>query len=162
MKAVIQRVLSAAVEAEGERIASVGRGFLLLLGVTKLFDSSIKAYIRRHKAMKRDIRFSLSSLRFILTVYADPQEADRDASQSLSAGEAASLAVALSLDSLAAGIGAGVSRVGPLEAAAVAFFLGILAVLAGHAAGKRLAERCPSDLSWIGGLLLILLAIGRL
>lgn len=140
----------------------LGFAILLLLGVTKLFDSSIKAYIRRHKAMKRDIRFSLSSLRFILTVYADPQEADRDASQSLSAGEAASLAVALSLDSLAAGIGAGVSRVGPLEAAAVAFFLGILAVLAGHAAGKRLAERCPSDLSWIGGLLLILLAIGRL
>ena len=63
MKAVIQRVLSAAVEAEGERIASVGRGFLLLLGVTKLFDSSIKAYIRRHKAMKRDIRFSLPGWR---------------------------------------------------------------------------------------------------
>ena len=40
MKAVIQRVLSAAVEAEGERIASVGRGFLLLLGVTAEDDEA--------------------------------------------------------------------------------------------------------------------------
>ena len=52
-------------------------------------------------------------------------------------------------------------RIAAISTVAV-FFLGILAVLAGHAAGKRLAERCPSDLSWIGGLLLILLAIGRL
>ena len=76
-----------------------GMGFaiLLFLGIAKLFDSSIKAYIRKHKSLKKNIRFSLSSLRFILTVYADPQEADQDASQSLSALEAASLAVALSL-----------------------------------------------------------------
>ncbi len=142
--------------------AGLGFAILLLLGVIKLFDSSIKAYIRRHKAMKKDIRFSLSSLRFILTVYADPQQADLDASQSLSAGEAASLAVALSLDSLAAGLGAGVSRVGALEAAAITFGLGFLAVLVGHGVGKRLSERCPVDLSWIGGVLLILLAIWRL
>ena len=43
MKAVIQRVLSAAVEAEGERIASVGRGFLLLLGVTAEDDEAAAA-----------------------------------------------------------------------------------------------------------------------
>lgn len=140
----------------------VGFTILLLLGVVKLFDSSIKAYIRRHEAVKKDIRFSLSSLQFILTVYADPQEADRDASQSLSAREAASLAAALSLDSIAAGLGAGVSRLGATEAAALTFFMGILAVLVGHAAGKRLARRCPADLSWIGGVLLILLAFGRL
>lgn len=141
-----------------------GMGFaiLLFLGIAKLFDSSIKAYIRKHKSLKKNIRFSLSSLRFILTVYADPQEADQDASQSLSALEAASLAVALSLDSLAAGIGAGVSQVGPLEAVLVTFVMGLLAVAAGHAAGSRVAERCPADLSWIGGVLLILLAVLRL
>ena len=142
--------------------SGLGTSILLLLGAAKLFDSSVKAYIRRHRTMKKDIRFSLSGLRFILTVYADPQEADRDASQSLSPLEAAFLAIALSLDSLAAGIGAGVTQVGLPEAVAFSFGMGILAILVGHRAGKRLADKCPSDLSWIGGALLILLAVFRL
>lgn len=49
MKAVIQRVLSAAVEAEGERIASVGRGFLLLLGVTAEDDEAAAAGWRKKR-----------------------------------------------------------------------------------------------------------------
>ncbi|MEI7899934.1 MAG: D-aminoacyl-tRNA deacylase [bacterium] len=34
MKALIQRVLEASVEVKGERIAEIGRGFLILLGIT--------------------------------------------------------------------------------------------------------------------------------
>ena len=53
MKAVIQRVLSAAVEAEGERIASVGRGFLLLLGVTAEDDEAAAARLAKKAAELR-------------------------------------------------------------------------------------------------------------
>ena len=53
MKAVIQRVLSAAVEAEGERIASVGRGFLLLLGVTAEDDETAAARLAKKAAELR-------------------------------------------------------------------------------------------------------------
>ncbi|MBQ7875453.1 MAG: D-tyrosyl-tRNA(Tyr) deacylase [Oscillospiraceae bacterium] len=35
MKAVLQRVLSASVECEGKTVSEIGKGFLLLLGVTK-------------------------------------------------------------------------------------------------------------------------------
>lgn len=35
MKAVLQRVLSASVECEGKTVSEIGKGFLILLGVTK-------------------------------------------------------------------------------------------------------------------------------
>lgn len=35
MKAVLQRVLAASVECEGKTVSSIGRGFMVLLGVTK-------------------------------------------------------------------------------------------------------------------------------
>ena len=35
MKAVLQRVLSASVECEGKNVSEIGKGFMVLLGVTK-------------------------------------------------------------------------------------------------------------------------------
>ena len=35
MKAVLQRVLSASVECEGKTVSKIGKGFMVLLGVTK-------------------------------------------------------------------------------------------------------------------------------
>ena len=35
MKAVLQRVLSASVECEGKTVSEIGKGFMVLLGVTK-------------------------------------------------------------------------------------------------------------------------------
>lgn len=35
MKAVLQRVLSASVECEGKTVSEIGKGFIVLLGVTK-------------------------------------------------------------------------------------------------------------------------------
>lgn len=35
MRAVVQRVLSASVDCEGKTVSQIGRGFLVLLGVTK-------------------------------------------------------------------------------------------------------------------------------
>ncbi len=135
---------------------------LCLLGLIKLFDSSIKACIRRHKNLHKRFRFSVSSLRFILHVYADPQEADRDASRQLSPGEAASLAVALSLDGIAVGFGAGLGDVNIWLAAALSLTLGTAMVLLGARLGNKLAHKRQMDVSWISGVLLILLAFMKL
>lgn len=140
----------------------IGFGILLLLGVIKLFDSTIKAYIRRHQKLNKKIRFSFCSLRFILTVYADPEEADQDASKTLSTGEAASLALALSIDGLAAGFGAGLTNIGWGWVLALSFLIGLAAVWSGHAIGRKLAEKSSLDLSWLGGAMLIALALLKL
>lgn len=135
---------------------------LMALGILKLFDSSIKAYIRKKKEINRKIKFSLFHLRFILNVYADPEDADSDASLVLSPGEAASVAIALSLDGLAVGFGAALTEVSWIELALFSLLINILAVVGGSLFGKKIAEKCSADLSWIGGALLILLAVCKL
>jgi len=133
---------------------------LFIIGILKLFDSSLKACIRRSGGIRKNIRFSISRLRFILNVYADPEEADRDASRTLSPAEAASLAVALSLDGLAAGFGAGLADINLPLTLILSLFMGLFAVICGGWLGNRTAETL--DLSWLGGALLILLALLRL
>lgn len=45
MRAVLQRVSRAEVTVDGERVASIGRGYLVLLGVTHTDDESDARYI---------------------------------------------------------------------------------------------------------------------
>lgn len=140
----------------------IGFCILLILGTIKLFDSSIKAYIRRHRQWNKRIRFSLCNLRFILTVYADPEEADQDASKELSLAEAISLALALSIDGLAAGFGAGLTDIRWGWVALLSFFIGLASVWSGQFVGRRLAEKSSLDLSWLGGAMLMILAFMKL
>ena len=65
--------------------------FLLLagLGIVKIFDSSLKALIRRHRDLHKEWQFSAFHLRVILNIYANPEQADQDRSGSLSLREAA-------------------------------------------------------------------------
>lgn len=135
---------------------------LLLLGLTKLCDSAIKTLIRRHKRMHRKVSFSVFSLKFILDVYADPEKADRDGSRVLSPAEAASLAIALSLDGLAVGFGAALMQVKVFLVMAFSLAVGLLAVRLGGKLGNKAAQSLPFDLSWLSGALLIVLAVLKL
>lgn len=146
--------------------AGVSFAVLALLGAVKLCDSFLKAQIRRRAArsapLRKEWRFSLFSLNVILNIYADPPAADRDASKTLSPGEAASLAVAMSLDGLAVGFGAGLGGAPHGLILLFSLLLSGAAVLGGSALGNRAASRCRRDLSWTSGLLLLLLAFLRL
>ncbi|MFR7949564.1 MAG: manganese efflux pump [Acutalibacteraceae bacterium] len=102
------------------------------------------------------------SLKFILDVYADPEKADRDGSRVLSPAEAASLAVALSLDGLAVGFGAALMQVNVLIVMLFSLAVGMLAVRLGGKIGNRAAQKLSFDLSWFSGALLIVLAILKL
>ncbi len=134
---------------------------LFLLGLARLCDSAIKALIRKHKQLHRQVSFSIFSLKFILDIYADPEKADRDGSHVLSPLEAASLAFALSLDGLAAGFGAALAQVQPLLVLFLSLAIGMLAVRGGGWLGNRAAQKLPFDLSWISGALLIALAMQK-
>lgn len=135
---------------------------LLVLGVMKLFDSSIKTLIRRHSGLKKKFTFSLFHLNFILNIYATPQKADQDHSSVLSPSEASALALALSLDGLTVGFGAGLGNIHVVEAVFCSFVMGIVAVLGGSLLGNKIAEKLRFDLSWLSGVLLILLAVFKI
>lgn len=131
---------------------------LFIVGLIKLFDGTIKCLIRRRAPKEKHLTFHIFDLQFLLTVYADPDRADADRGGMLSAGEACSLGIALSIDSMAAGIGAGIGAAPIVFPVLLAFFMGMAATGAGVFFGNRVAAKYSLDFSWAGGLLMILLA----
>ena len=134
---------------------------LFLLGVVKLFDSAIKMRIRKHK-IDRQMKFSFLSLQVILNVYADPEKADIDRSKVLSPLEAVSVAVALSLDGLAVGFGAGLANIAFFQAVIICLLFSAVTVGIGSLLGRKLAEKTNLNLTWVGGVLLLVLAFLKL
>lgn len=135
---------------------------LFILGIVRLCDSTIKAFIRRHSKLHKQFAFSALHLSFILYVYADPEQADSDQSKILSPAEAASLALAVSLDSLAVGFGSALSNINWLQTITATFLCGLFAVFMGCFIGNKIAEKLSLDLSWLSGLLLMVLAVMKL
>ena len=134
---------------------------LLILGCLKLFDSTVKEMIRR-RVLPRRVCFSVLRLNVILTVYADPSSANETDPSVLSPTEALSLGMALSLDSAAAGLGAGMTAAPWIPLLSLSLLFNTAAVLAGSRLGRRLAGVYGRRLSWLGGLLLLFLAFSKL
>ena len=135
---------------------------LFLLGCIRLSDSLIKNYINRRCGVRKDIHFSFSRLRFILSIYGNPSEADADRNRVLSMKEAVFFGLAMSIDSLTAGTFAAFLHLPAGFTLAVCFLFGLAALAGGQCLGRRLASRSRRDLSWAGGLLFLALAFGRL
>lgn len=135
---------------------------LFLLGIAKLSDSVTRALIRKYGSISRNIQFSLCNFRFVLHLYADPRNADADHSKVLSPKEAAALAVALSLDGCAAGFGTGLGNASCLLVFLCSLVTEGAAVLIGIFLGNKAAGQCSLSISWVGGVLLLLLAVSRL
>jgi len=85
---------------------------------------------------------------------------DTDDSKIISVGEAAALAVALSLDGLAVGFGAALGNANSVAVILCAFAIGAAAVWLGGFLGLKIARK--TKVSWISGVLLILLAFAQL
>lgn len=134
---------------------------LLFLGLMKLIDSEIRHYLKHHEYVRRDIRFSFSSLRFIISIYADPLEADADGDKSLSWREVVFFSFAMSIDSLISGTMAAFLKVPVFLTVLAAFLVGVGAICAGLFTGAKLQQRLPVDLSWLSGVMFIVLAVLR-
>ena len=134
---------------------------LFLLGMAKLLDSLTKSIIRKYNNLSKEIRFSLFNFKFILNLYANPEDADIDGSNVLSTAEAASLAIALSLDGITVGLGAAIGNVNGLAVFICSFVTNALAILLGGSAGNRFAQKRQLDLSWLSGTILLLLAFAK-
>lgn len=140
---------------------AIGFTVLFILGIVKLLDSITKSIIRKYNYINKEIKFSLFNFKFILNLYADPENADIDGSKTLSPAEAASLAIALSLDGITVGLGAAIGNINGWAVFICSLVIGIAAVLLGSFAGNKLAGKAPYNLSWISGAILIALAFSK-
>lgn len=141
---------------------SICFALLLMLGLAKLFDSTLKALIGPEGSLSRNYQFELSDFRFFLKVCIDNTSADVDHSLVLSPKESLSLAIALSLDGLAAGFGTGLVTVNFTEIIIFSLIINMIAILTGCFLGNKISEKTNLNLSWLSGATLILLAFLKL
>lgn len=135
---------------------------LLLVGIVKLIEYGVKAYIRKHKFLHKRIKITLSQLSFILSIYNNPIMADTDCSATMSVKEGIFFALAMSLDGFFAGLGAAFLEIDIWQTILCNIVLSFVAVQAGAMAGEHAARRQKRDLSWIGGALFVLLAFSKI
>ena len=127
-----------------------------------ILDSFTKSFIRKHKNLNKKIKFSFLNFKFILNLYADPEDADVDLSKVLAPAEAVALAGALSLDGLAVGFGAALANVNGPAMFIFSLATNTLAVMFGCYIGNKIAKKVSFDLSWLSGVILIVLAFSKL
>lgn len=138
-------------------------GFMLLmtLGIYRLFEYIFKSYISKRSKSDSPLKFKIFDFQFVLQVYANEIKADFDNSKSLNIKESFYLALALSLDSLAVGFGSSLCNINYTQVLILCFVIGILCVSLGVFIGRKFAQKLHLELSWLSGVLLILLAILR-
>lgn len=140
---------------------SLGFVILFLIGFFNFIQGALKSAIRRKREHNANMHFKLHELDFFVEVLVDETKADADHSNALSVKEAFYLAVALSIDSFAAGISCGLGGMNPVELGFAAFAANLIAVLFGWLLGKGIARCFRLELSWLGGAVLIGLAFFR-
>ena len=143
---------------------AAGLAFLILftLGFVKLFDSITKSIIRKYTQFNKEINLSIFNFKLVMRIYADPEIADVDVSKSISSREAVVLAVSLSLDGLAVGLGAAMIGVNVWILIAFTLIAGFAALLLGGWLGNKAANKLRFSISWLAGIILIGLAFMQL
>ncbi len=135
----------------------IGCVILTAIGTFTIFKSIVRAVVRK-LSEKGDIYLKMSRLGIGVRLYLDERTADSDFSKVLSISESIALALALSADSVAVGINAGFLGANSLRTAFITFIVNILVVYLGEFTGKKISS-LKYDLSWLGGVLLILSAV---
>lgn len=132
---------------------------LLLLSFSKLTESLLRFLTRKYPSLTRNWGWKIKQLNIIFTVYLSPEDANQDDLQILSAREALLLSLALSLDSVLAGMAFTATRLPLLPLFLLAALFNLLLFGAGYGFGHLVSSVLRVDLSWLSGLFLLLLAL---
>lgn len=125
---------------------------LTLIGLLKLVGPQIKKWLAN--ICKKPHKF--------LKVVNDNTIADVNENKILSPIEAISLALALSIDSLAVGFSATISSGLSWQLVVAAFITDFIAINLGGLVGRKVFKNVKLNLDWLSGAILIVLAVVRL
>ena len=137
-------------------------GILFLLGFMRLFEGLLKRFLNKKALAPGNIELKLLDFKLVLNVYADATLADVDHSKSLSTKEALYLGIALSLDSLIIGFGAAFASINLLQVSILCILFNAGAIVLGSYLGHKCATCFKTDISWLSGAILMLLAVLKL
>jgi len=133
----------------------IGFTILFLLGSSQIMKEMLKAVFKKHPP-----HWNWKALGLVIDICFDETLADTDHSKTLSMQEAFAYSAALSLDSLASGLGAGIQKTYIPLCLFLTFCAGFLLTLLGCKIGKLCHTQ--KNLFWLGGVLLLILAFLRL
>lgn len=153
------RLLDGLVPESMTRVVCVAS--LSLLGIVKLLDYFIKKYINHHASLHKGLTFTFSGLQVIVNIYGNPMAADWDDSKSLSWKELFFLSFAMSIDSLIAGALSAFMKIPVGLTMGTALICGTFMMYMGLYLGEKVAARIKCDLSWVGGVLFLILAVTK-
>lgn len=134
-------------------------GILFLLGFLRLFEGLLKNYLNKKALSPHNIEVTVFNFKLVLNVYADVTLADLDHSKSLSIKEALYLGTALSLDSLIVGFGAALAPISFVEVTFFSILFNFISIAIGGFIGSKCAEKLDIELSWVSGIILIILSL---
>ena len=135
---------------------------LFMLGFMRFFEVILKKYLNKKAISPDNIEVTLFNFKLVLNVDADVTLADIDHSKSLSPKEALYLGIALSLDSLVIGLGVGLLPISFGMVMILSLIIHFVAILLGSALGHTCATKSELDLSWLSGVILIILALFKI
>ena len=133
---------------------------LILIGLTKLFSELLKIWLDRKR--DKDLHINLFNFKLIINIYLNPIEADLNKDNILSFKEACLIGFVLSIDSFSAGIGLGGENTFPYLIIILSFVFELLLSFVGYKLGRKLSTNKKFNLSWLSGIILIVLAILKL
>ena len=131
---------------------------LAAIGIAKLLESLIRSIAKNHPSLMGNWGCQIKQINIIFTVYLSPEDANREDLQVLSPKEALLLSLALSLDSVLAGMA---FTTGTLPLAALfllSALFNLILFMAGYGFGHLASSVLRVDLSWLSGLFLLILA----
>ncbi|MBD5142785.1 MAG: hypothetical protein HDT22_04140 [Ruminococcus sp.] len=128
---------------------------LLVLGSTQLMKKILMLLFQKHRP-----HWNLKALGLVIDICFDETLADTDGSKTLSIQEAIAYSTALSIDSLASGLGAGIEKLHIPVCLVLSFILGFLSTIIGGKLGLCCQKKI--NFSWLGGIMLLILAFCRL
>ncbi|GHU55725.1 sporulation membrane protein YtaF [Clostridia bacterium] len=142
---------------------AIGVTILLAVALTNICRSYIKSLIQKTTAKYPEKNcLNISKFGFVIEVYLDETKADKDFSMVLSEREAIVLAIAVAIDALATGFGAGfLDDINIILVVIFSFAINILVLQIGQLTGNKISY-IKKDFSWLGGIILICVAISRI
>ena len=129
---------------------------LCLIGMLMIIKTIAREILKKISC-KDGISLKTEKGSLVVRLYLDDSAADKDNSKVISVSEAFTIALASSLDAAVTGIGCGSSGINFVTASVMTFIFGSFALLLGNLTGKKVSS-LDHDLSWVGGVLLIIFA----
>lgn len=135
---------------------------LTSFGVIRLTEALFKGYLHHKPNAKHSFNVNILGIKLDVEASLPTQHTSPYKYKSLTLKETFALGTALSLDSIAVGIGIGLVNINYLQVLLFSICINLVMLALGNFLGYKVSQKLGLDLGWLSGVILLLLAISKL